>query len=227
MNARAFGIIMASLCMAATGLPAFGQGSAPRAELDRKPIGQVQNVTGSATIEHPSGILLQASVTTGGLEQTKVNDPIYLGDVIQTGADGSIGIIFGDGTSFVTSANARMEINEFIYDPKGRSNSTLFNLTKGTWTFLAGKTAKTGNMRVETPVGTMGIRGTAPHVEIVDSGTVKFTTLIEASKNLESASEAVPEPVQRQRRAEAPLSESDRRKGERNWLRVLTICRSC
>ena len=40
-----------------------------------------------------------------------------------------------------------MELNEFVYDPKGKSNSTLFNLQKGSFTFLAGTIAKTGNMR--------------------------------------------------------------------------------
>ena len=29
----------------------------------------------------------------------------------------------------------------------------------------------------------MGIRGTTPHVEISDDGTVKFTTLVEKGKN--------------------------------------------
>jgi len=35
-------------------------------------------------------------------------------------------------------------------------------------------------MKVDTPVGTMGVRGTTPHVEILDDGSVKFSTLIEA-----------------------------------------------
>jgi hypothetical protein len=36
------------------------------------------------------------------------------------------------------------------------------SLTKGTFTFIAGEVAHTGRMKVDTPVGTMGIRGTAP-----------------------------------------------------------------
>ena len=31
----------------------------------------------------------------------------------------------------------------------------------------------------------MGIRGTAPHVEILEDGTVKFTTLVEENKKNE------------------------------------------
>jgi hypothetical protein len=38
-------------------------------------------------------------------------------------------------------------------------------------------------MKIDTPVATMGIRGTTPHVEISDDGTVKFSTLIEENKS--------------------------------------------
>ena len=115
--------------------------------------------------------------------QAKVGDPVYVGDVVKTGADGRLGINFTDGSSFNLSSNARMALDEFVYDPNGTSNSTLFNLTKGTFTFVAGNSAKTGSMKVDTPVATMGIRGTTPRVEISDDGTVKFSTLIEEGKS--------------------------------------------
>ena len=51
-----------------------------------------------------------------------------------------------------------MVMNEFIYDPNSKSNSSLLSLTKGTFTFVAGKIAKSGDMKVNTPVATMGIR---------------------------------------------------------------------
>src|SRR5208337_1067780 len=100
-------------------------------------------------------------------------------DLVKTGSDGTLSIIFADGTSFNISSNAQMELNEFVYDPKGHANSALLSLSKGTFTFIAGNVAHTGDMKVDTPVGTMGIRGTAPRVEILDDGTVKFSTLIE------------------------------------------------
>jgi hypothetical protein len=62
-------------------------------------------------------------------------------------------------------------------------------------------------------------------VEIVDDSTVKFTSLIEANKNLDPV--IAPPTGPRERRAEAPLSPDSLRKGERNWVRVLTICRRC
>ncbi len=137
-------------------------------------------------------------VVAGQAGQTKVGDLVYLGDVVQTGADGRLGINFADGSSFNLSSNARMTLNEFVYDPNGKSNSTMFNLTRGTFTFVAGNIAKSGDMKVDTPVATMGIRGTTPRVEISDDGTVKFSTLIEdgkskLSKKLRAATTQQPE----------------------------------
>ncbi len=147
-----------------------------------KPIGKVVNAVGSVTIEHVNAVVLQANVASQP-EQTKVGDSVYLSDVVQTGADGKISITFTDGTAFNLSSNARMALSDFVYDPNGKSNSTLFNLTKGTFTFVAGKIAKTGDMKIDTPVATMGIRGTTPHVEIAEDGSVKFSTLIEEGKS--------------------------------------------
>jgi hypothetical protein len=151
-------------------------------DLAPKPIGKVVTATGSVTIERANAVVVQVNLR-GLAVQTKVGDLVYQGDVVQTGADGKLGINFTDGTSFNLSSNARMALSEFVYEPNGTSNSTLFNLTKGTFTFVAGNSAKTGSMKVDTPVATMGIRGTTPRVEISDDGTVKFSTLIEEGKS--------------------------------------------
>jgi hypothetical protein len=185
MNPRAAGLYFAvglTLTAAAvTPQAAWSQGvPGPAAgTLDANPIGKVMSVNGAGHIEHSAAVVVQANLPTGGADQAKIGDLVYRGDVVQTGTDGAMGIAFADGTSFSVSANARMEINEFVYDPKGHSNSTLLSLTKGTFSFIAGNIAHSGDMKVDTPIGTMGIRGTAPRVQILDDGTVKFSTLIE------------------------------------------------
>src|SRR5690242_20325164 len=138
-------------------------GAAP----DTNPIGKVLTVTGTVRIDHPAAITVQANLPTNGVSAAKIGDLVYRGDIIQTGPDGKLGVAFADGSSFSVSPNARMEINEFVYNPHGHSNSSLVSLTKGTFTFIAGTIAETGNMNVMTPVGTMGIRGTAPRVKIL------------------------------------------------------------
>jgi hypothetical protein len=65
------------------------------------------------------------------------------------------------------SPNARMEVNDFVYDPNGHSNASLMSLTKGTFTFIAGEVAHTGSMKVNTPIGTMGSAGTVVAVPVL------------------------------------------------------------
>jgi hypothetical protein len=178
---------------------------------DVRPIGKVVTAVGKVTIEHADAAVVQARLSDDQAG-AKVGDPVYRGDVIKTGADGRVGINFADNSSFNLSSNASMEMNEFVYDPAGKSNSTLFSLAEGTVTFVAGNVAKTGSMKVDTPVATMGIRGTTPHIEISDNGTVKFSTLIEEGKDSVMKRKAAP--------GAAPV-------WERRADRGLGICRGC
>lgn len=188
MRTHTIGVLIASFVLVLASLshgPARAQTNSPQPAVQDsapKPIGRVVAATGSVTIEHASAVVVQANISAQASE-TKIGDVVYLGDVLQTGANGRVGINFTDGTSFNLSSNARMALTEFVYDPNGKSNSTLLSLTKGTFTFVAGDIAKTGNMKIDTPVATMGIRGTTPHIEISDDGTVKFATLIEEGKS--------------------------------------------
>ena len=136
-------------------------------------IGHVTKLTGTATaIRNGVSIILNNG------------DNVEKGDVVASGSDSTVGITFIDGTVFGLSLNARMVLNEMIYDPNGSNNSSLLSLVAGTITFVAGETAKHGDMKVDTPVATMGIRGTAVLVEIdfsVPGATpdAKFQVLVE------------------------------------------------
>jgi len=157
---------------------AWGQ-NAPQAGFDPNAIGKVLTAAGTVRIEHSAAVIIQANLPKNDSSQAKVGDLVYRGDVIQTGRDGKLGVFFVDGSSFSVSPNARMEVNEFVFDPHGHSNSSLISLIKGTFTFISGEIAHTGSMKVDTPLGTMGVRGSAPHVEILDDGSIRFSTLIE------------------------------------------------
>ncbi len=112
--------------------------------------------------------------------------PSAKGDVVQSGSDSTLGITSIDGTVFGLASNAKMVLNEMIYDPNGSDNKSLLGLVASTISFVAGATAKKGDMKVDTPVATMGIRGTAVLVEIdfevpVQGGAppAKFQVLVE------------------------------------------------
>jgi VCBS repeat-containing protein len=135
----------------------------------QRPIGRVEKAAGSATV-----------VRNGISIELHLGDPVFKGDVVQTGSDSSLTIKFNDGTVFGLSASARIILSEMVYAADSAANSALFTLIQGTIGFIAGKIAKTGDLNVETPVATMAIRGTAVKTEIsaVD-GTTKFSLLTE------------------------------------------------
>ena len=150
-------------------------------------IGKILSASGDVTIERVSAPVAQASapgaVTVAkAVTAAKEGDLVYQGDIVATGPDSKVSLVFADGTAFNVSSNARMELNEFVYNPNGIANSSFFSLLKGTFTFVAGKIAKTGSMKLDTPVATMGIRGTTPHVVVSEDGTVKFSTLVEEKR---------------------------------------------
>src|SRR5882757_6966222 len=69
-------------------------------------IGHIQTAIGSGTLTRASGVAVQV----------KLGDPICQGDVIETAADGRVGIRFIDDTAFNLSSSARMVVDEFVYD---------------------------------------------------------------------------------------------------------------
>lgn len=135
-----------------------------------KEIGKVQTLEGSATVVRANGVT----------ETLNAGDPVFEGDVVMTGPASKLGLGFVDGTVFSMSADGRMVLNSLIYNPDGSDNSMLFSLVEGSFVFATGQIAPTGDMKIQTPVATMGIRGTTPTVEIVSgvtTGGVNFSIL--------------------------------------------------
>ena len=113
-------------------------------------IGRVEKVVGNVTV-----------VRNGTAVTLNVGDAVYKSDVVQTDANSSVGIGFPDGSAINLVANTRMALSEYSYDSNSTSNSALFNLVEGGLSFVAGKVAHTGDMKIGTPVALLGIRGTA------------------------------------------------------------------
>ncbi len=129
------------------------------------PIGTVDTAGGTVT----------ATRTDGTTVTLSDGDPVFQGDVVQTGTGSNLSIIFIDDTVFTLSADARMVLDELVYSPGGSDNSMVMNLVQGTFIFVTGQVAPNGDMRVETPTATMGIRGTTPVVTIDAGGAGKYS----------------------------------------------------
>ena len=122
-------------------------------------IGQVSTVQGNATVTRANAAPLAL----------KTSDPIYKGDSLATGANGSLGITFDDETTFSLSANSRIVVDEFVYQEGASGNRSVFSVARGTVAFVASQVAKTGNMTITTPTASLGIRGTTGVVDVPDN----------------------------------------------------------
>jgi hypothetical protein len=136
------------------GSPTPGQYAQAQPGLPTDGIGKIEKAVGDVT-----------AIRNGVAVTLHVGDAVYKSDVIQTGTGSSVGISFPDGTALNLVANTRMGLNDYNYNPSSNSNDALFTLVEGTFAFVAGKVAHTGDMKIGTPVATMGIRGTTGVVE--------------------------------------------------------------
>jgi hypothetical protein len=122
-------------------------------------VGQVATLQGIATVGRGNA----------APSRLKVSDGIYKKDVLQTGASSSLGVTFDDETTLSLTANARIVVNEFVYEEGGKANTAAFNIARGTVAFVASLVAKNGDMTISTPTATLGIRGTTGVVDVPDN----------------------------------------------------------
>jgi FecR protein len=125
-----------------------------------EPIGNVATLTGSATVTR-----------NNASTPLKLEDDIFLNDILQTSANSTLGVTFNDATTFNLTANARIAVDSFVYEDGGKANAALFNVARGTVAFVAAAVAKSGDMKISTPTATLGIRGTTGLVEVPEGAT--------------------------------------------------------
>jgi hypothetical protein len=99
----------------------------------------------------------------------KVSDAVYKNDVLATGVNAALGVNFDDETTLSLSANARIVVDEFVYENGAKGNKAVLNVARGTIAFVASLVAKTGDMTITTPTSTLGIRGTTGVVDVPDN----------------------------------------------------------
>lgn len=116
-----------------------------------EPAGSVRNVAGAVNIHrHDSVIPAQKGMR------------IFARDRIVTGADGSVGIILRDNTIFSLGPGSQLALEEYVFAPDQERFGILIRMIRGTFVYLSGVIGRLApdSIRVETPVGTIAIRGT-------------------------------------------------------------------
>jgi hypothetical protein len=128
--------------------PALGWSLPPAGEAT---IGVVRNSEGTANIARGDRHFPAA-----------VGTKILAGDILSTGSDGSLGLILRDNSSISLGPRSRIVIQDFLFSPSEGKMALFARLAEGTMAYLSGLIGKLApeSVRFETPVASIGIRGT-------------------------------------------------------------------
>ena len=84
------------------------------------------------------------------------------GDKLVTGTNSAMGVTFLDGSQMSLGPDALLEMDELIYEPQNDKLSLVASFLQGTFSHVSGGIGrlKPEAVKMRTPVGTIGIRGT-------------------------------------------------------------------
>lgn len=109
------------------------------------------------------------SVLRGGAHMAaRPGDPVYQGDVVETGADGSVVITFLDNSRFSTGPESQLALPQFQFDTGTSRGSMTAELRRGTLAVISGAITHTtpGALHIKTPTSVLGVRGTTFGVQV-------------------------------------------------------------
>lgn len=133
------------------------------------PIGAIDEVKGSVTIVRADGSSESATIGT----------PVFQGDVVQTSESGSASITFVDDTNFALSNNAHFSIDDYSFNAANESGNSDFSVLRGVFVFTSGLIGRDDpdDVTIDTPVGSIGIRGTIIAGNINPDGQSDITVI--------------------------------------------------
>lgn len=136
---------------------------------DESPIGAAQEVKGDAFIVHADGTK----------EKLAVGAPVFEGDVIETSKEGAVNIVFVDETSLAVSENARIALDNYSFDAATESGAQDISVLRGVFVFTSGLIGRDDpdDVHINTPVGSIGIRGTIIAGHINPGGESEISVL--------------------------------------------------
>ena len=101
---------------------------------------------------------------------------IYLGDLVQTDANGQAPILFKDQTRMAVCPDASLRIEAFLFRADAPENMFTVRALGGGFRFISGET-KDENYEIRTPTGAISIRGTAIDFTVSDTFGVELVLL--------------------------------------------------
>jgi len=125
--------------------------TAVKAEDESRHIGLVKTAAGDAAI-----------LRDGRRIAAQPGYPLVQGDILTTGATGAMGVMLRDDTVLSLGPSTETRIEQFVFETAGQAPGMVVRVARGIIGYLSGRIAKLspGAVRIETPVATLGIRGT-------------------------------------------------------------------
>ena len=125
--------------------------AAPAVAQETGAIGYVMKVSGDAAV-----------VSDGKSVPAVVGTPVLLGSTLRTGPAGALGVTLKDNTVMSFGPNSELRVDEFLVAPARNELKLTTSITRGTMNFISGVIAKLKPeaVQVQTPTGTIGVRGT-------------------------------------------------------------------
>ena len=103
--------------------------------------------------------------------QLVINDNVVTEEMIATAPDAATAIQFVDGTKLELGPNAKVVLDKFVYDPAPGKGALALTVSEGVMRFTTGSMAKE-NYTINTPNGTLGVRGTDFNILVGNGGTI-------------------------------------------------------
>ena len=147
--------VASAICLAAA---AFG---ASDASAQAGGIGTITNVVNQAFHTPPGGAELPANP----------DDTLVANETLRTDKNATLAVLFVDGSELNIEAESEVVLSDYVFDEQSETSSGTIELNTGLFHFNSNQTADSGIV-LQTPVATIGIRGTEFLVTVAKEATI-------------------------------------------------------
>ncbi len=118
---------------------------------DQDRIGIIKSATGTVWV-----------IRTSGRTEVKAGDPLFRADSLEVDDAGTASVTLLDGTRLSIGESSTVWLDQFAYEPQNGLLGIVIRLVRGSMLFVTGEIGRLApeTIRIETPNGSLGVRGT-------------------------------------------------------------------
>ena len=122
-------------------------------------VGRVRVLSGTAQVVRGTDVL-----------PARLGLSLQEGDLLQTGADGRLGVTLADDTRLTLGPASALRVDALQYAPAEGRLALALKVVKGVAAYVSGRIAKLAPdaVRLETPAAIVGVRGTTLVIQVAE-----------------------------------------------------------